>query len=170
MPSVMSILSTLQRSCSYEETGVFPTVDPSQVYYVLNAQENLPDCEKKLLPVFETNKFTGLAGNFPSSDLLKEVLKTSEIFLYIGHGSASACSLSTLHFLKFPKNSLEVLKLLKNRVEVLKIVDNKLESMKILKNKFESLKLQENQPVDELIPPSTKNFYIRKCFREADKE
>ncbi|GKC59128.1 separase isoform X1, partial [Tanacetum coccineum] len=77
----------LQRSCSYEETGVFPTVDPSQVYYVLNAQENLPDCEKKLLPVFETNKFTGLAGNFPSLDLLKEVLKTSEIFLYIGHGS-----------------------------------------------------------------------------------
>ncbi|GJY28099.1 hypothetical protein Tco_0403866 [Tanacetum coccineum] len=63
---------------------------------------------------------------------------------------ASACSLSTLHFLKFPENSLEVLKLLENSVEVLKILENKLESMKILENKFESLKLQENQPVDGL--------------------
>ncbi|GJY81440.1 mammalian uncoordinated homology 13 protein, partial [Tanacetum coccineum] len=64
--------------------------------------------------------------------------------------------LSTLHFFKFPENSLKVLKLLKNSVEVLKILENKLESMKILENKLESmkilenklesLKLQENQP------------------------
>ncbi|GJW33227.1 transposon protein, mutator sub-class [Tanacetum coccineum] len=75
---------------------------------------------------------------------------------------ASACSLSTLHFLKFPKNSFEVLNLLENSVEVLKILENKLESMKflenklesmkILENKLESLKLQENQPVDGLDP------------------
>ncbi|GJS42695.1 hypothetical protein Tco_0567738 [Tanacetum coccineum] len=56
--------------------------------------------------------------------------------------------LSTLHFLKIPKNSFEVLKILKNSMEVLKILENKLESMKILENKLESLKLQENQPVD----------------------
>ncbi|GJS72660.1 hypothetical protein Tco_0705501 [Tanacetum coccineum] len=72
---------------------------------------------------------------------------------------ASACSLSTWHFLKFPENSFEVLKfpensfevlkLLENSVEVLKILENKLESMKILENKLESLKLHENQPVDE---------------------
>ncbi|GJS58352.1 hypothetical protein Tco_0653136 [Tanacetum coccineum] len=54
---------------------------------------------------------------------------------------ASACSLSTLHFLNFPENSFEVLKLLENSVEVLKILENKLESMKILENKLESLKL-----------------------------
>ncbi|GJY05215.1 hypothetical protein Tco_0371155 [Tanacetum coccineum] len=48
---------------------------------------------------------------------------------------ASACSLSTLHFLKIPENSFEVLKLLENSVEVLNILENKLESMKILKNK-----------------------------------
>ncbi|GKF70211.1 hypothetical protein Tco_0203268, partial [Tanacetum coccineum] len=77
---------------------------------------------------------------------------------------ASACSLSTLHFLKFPENSLEVLKLLENSVEVLKILENKLESMKILENKLESLNLQENQPVDELVPPSTQKFTFRKCF------
>ncbi|GKA12125.1 hypothetical protein Tco_0691671 [Tanacetum coccineum] len=63
---------------------------------------------------------------------------------------ASACSLSTLHFLKFSENSFEVLKLLENSVEVLKILENKLDSMKILENKLESLKLQENQPVDGL--------------------
>ncbi|GKD68214.1 hypothetical protein Tco_1322304 [Tanacetum coccineum] len=40
---------------------------------------------------------------------------------------ASACSLSTLHFLKFSENSFEVLKLLENSVEVLKILENKLE-------------------------------------------
>ncbi|GJV44025.1 NIN-like protein [Tanacetum coccineum] len=43
---------------------------------------------------------------------------------------ASACSLSTLHFLKFSENSFEVLKLLENSVEVLRSGD-KLESMKI---------------------------------------
>ncbi|GKB19781.1 hypothetical protein Tco_0853704 [Tanacetum coccineum] len=62
----------------------------------------------------------------------------------------SACSLSTVHFLKFPENRFELLKLLKNSVEVLKIQENKLESMRILENKLESLKLQENQPVDRL--------------------
>ncbi|GKB54375.1 hypothetical protein Tco_0905128 [Tanacetum coccineum] len=51
---------------------------------------------------------------------------------------ASACNLSTLHFLKFPENSFEVLKLLVNSVEVLKILENKLKSMKILENKLES--------------------------------
>nr|GEU90520.1 RNA-directed DNA polymerase, eukaryota [Tanacetum cinerariifolium] len=70
----------------------------------------------------------------------------------------SLLCLSTLHFLKFPKNSFEVLKLLDNNVEVLKILENKLESMKILKNKLESLKLQENQPVDGLVPLSIKKF------------
>nr|GEV91805.1 hypothetical protein [Tanacetum cinerariifolium] len=93
---------------------------------------------------------------------------------------AIACSLSTLHFLKYPENSFEVLKLLKNSVRVLKILKNKLESMKILKNKVESMKIlenkleslkpQENQPVDGLVPLFIKNFYIRKCLREAVKE
>ncbi|GJR84592.1 hypothetical protein Tco_0155377 [Tanacetum coccineum] len=50
-------------------------------------------------------------------------------------------SLSTLIFLKVPKNSFEVLKLLENSVDVLKILENKLESMKILENKLDSLKL-----------------------------
>ncbi|GKB03835.1 hypothetical protein Tco_0831978, partial [Tanacetum coccineum] len=63
-------------------------------------------------------------------------------------GKRIACSLSTLHFLKFPENSLKVLKLLENSVELLKILESKLESMKILENKWEPLKLQENQPID----------------------
>ncbi|GKE37771.1 hypothetical protein Tco_1461176, partial [Tanacetum coccineum] len=71
---------------------------------------------------------------------------------------ASACILSTLHFLKFPENSFEVLKLLEISVEVLKIQENKLESMTMLKNKLESLKLQENQPVDGLVLLSIKKF------------
>nr|GEV05064.1 hypothetical protein [Tanacetum cinerariifolium] len=75
---------------------------------------------------------------------------------------ASACSLSTWHFLK--------LKLLENSVEVSKILENKLQSMKILKNKLESLKLQENQSVDGLVPLFIKKIYIRKCLREAVKE
>nr|GEZ29862.1 hypothetical protein [Tanacetum cinerariifolium] len=68
---------------------------------------------------------------------------------------ASACSLSTLHFLKFPENSFEVLKLLENSVEVLKISENKLVLMKIPENKLESLKLQENRP--NYISGSTKD-------------
>nr|GEY12492.1 hypothetical protein [Tanacetum cinerariifolium] len=65
---------------------------------------------------------------------------------------ASACSLSTMHFLKFTENSFEVLKFLENSMEVLKIPKNKLELMKIPENKLESLKLQENRPVDSLVP------------------
>nr|GEY50041.1 hypothetical protein [Tanacetum cinerariifolium] len=72
---------------------------------------------------------------------------------------ASACSLSTLHFLKFPYNNFEVLKLLENSMEVLKIMENKLKSVKILENKLESLKLQENQPVDGLVPLSIKKLH-----------
>ncbi|GJX54806.1 hypothetical protein Tco_0283175 [Tanacetum coccineum] len=75
---------------------------------------------------------------------------------------ASACSLSTLHFLKIPKNSFEVLKLLENSVEVLKILENKLESMKILENKLESLKLQENQP--------PKRYEIAENHREEEDQ
>ncbi|GJS93982.1 hypothetical protein Tco_0800950 [Tanacetum coccineum] len=79
-------------------------------------------------------------------------------------------NLSTVHFFyEVPEKALSV-ELLENSVEVLKILENKLESMKILENKLESLKLQENQPVDGLVPPSTKKNYIRKCFREAVKE
>nr|GEW92005.1 hypothetical protein [Tanacetum cinerariifolium] len=87
---------------------------------------------------------------------------------------ASACSLSTLHFLKFPKNSLEVLKLLENSVDVLKILENKLESMKILENKLESmktlenklisLKLQENQPVDGLAIDMPQEMLVGQCL------
>ncbi|GJZ14372.1 hypothetical protein Tco_0549602 [Tanacetum coccineum] len=63
----------------------------------------------------------------------------------------SACSLSTLPFLKFPENNFEVLKLLENIMQVLKILENKLESMKILENNLESLKLHENQPATNII-------------------
>nr|GEX10206.1 RNA-directed DNA polymerase, eukaryota [Tanacetum cinerariifolium] len=75
---------------------------------------------------------------------------------------ASACSLSTWHFLN--------LKLLENSVEVLKILENKLESMKILKNKLESLKLQENQPIDGLVPLFIKKFTFERVFERLLKK
>ncbi|GKE10386.1 hypothetical protein Tco_1413937, partial [Tanacetum coccineum] len=82
---------------------------------------------------------------------------------------ASACSLSTVHFLKFPENNFRVLKLLENSVEVLKILENKLKSMRILENKFKSLKLQENQPVDGLGPLSIKKFTSESVFAKLLK-
>ncbi|GJS79064.1 RNA-directed DNA polymerase, eukaryota [Tanacetum coccineum] len=59
---------------------------------------------------------------------------------------ASACSLSTLRFLK--------------------ILENKLESMKILENKLESLKLQDNQPVDGPVPLSTKEIHTKRKIKK----
>ncbi|GKD52248.1 hypothetical protein Tco_1281224, partial [Tanacetum coccineum] len=44
---------------------------------------------------------------------------------------ASACSLSTLNFLKIPENSFEALKILENSLEVFKVLENNLESMKL---------------------------------------
>ncbi|GJY53326.1 hypothetical protein Tco_0444990 [Tanacetum coccineum] len=108
--------------------------------------------------------------NLKPSNLVKSVSGEPPGSRALPSFKPSACSLSTLHFLKFPENSFEVLKILENSVEVLTIIENKLESMKILENKLESLKLQENQPVDGLVPPSTQKNYIRKCFREAVKE
>ncbi|GKC64162.1 hypothetical protein Tco_1096760 [Tanacetum coccineum] len=58
---------------------------------------------------------------------------------------ASACSLSTWHFLKFPENSFEVLKFPKNSFEVLKLLENSVEVLKILENKLESMKILENK-------------------------
>nr|GFD13453.1 hypothetical protein [Tanacetum cinerariifolium] len=78
---------------------------------------------------------------------------------------ASACSLSTVHFLKFLENGFEVLKLPKNNVEVLKILENKLESMKILENKLESLKLRENQQVDGLVSLFIKKLHPKVSSR-----
>ncbi|GJY49501.1 hypothetical protein Tco_0439457 [Tanacetum coccineum] len=66
---------------------------------------------------------------------------------YRSLNQASACSLSTLHFLKLLENKLELMMILENKLESLKLLENKLESMMILENKLESLKLQENQPV-----------------------
>ncbi|GKB15965.1 hypothetical protein Tco_0849888, partial [Tanacetum coccineum] len=79
--------------------------------------------------------------------------------------------LSTLHFLKFQRNSFEVLKLVENNVEVLKILENKLELMKILENKLGSLKLQENQPVDGLVKdPSSGGIVFEKEELETSPE
>nr|GEU53727.1 hypothetical protein [Tanacetum cinerariifolium] len=58
---------------------------------------------------------------------------------------ASACSLSTLHFLKILKNSLEVLKVLKNSLEVLNLLKNSLEVLKVMQ-----MELQENSSIDEV--------------------
>nr|GEY08924.1 hypothetical protein [Tanacetum cinerariifolium] len=59
----------------------------------------------------------------------KSVSSTNSIVALIVHLSfhASACSLSTMHFLKIVKNSLEVLKVLKNSLQVLKVLKNSLE-------------------------------------------
>ncbi|GJR69836.1 probable sodium/metabolite cotransporter BASS4, chloroplastic [Tanacetum coccineum] len=45
----------------------------------------------------------------------------------------SACSLSTLHFLKLLENKLESMMILENKLESLKLLENKLESMMIWK-------------------------------------
>ncbi|GJZ96469.1 hypothetical protein Tco_0668803 [Tanacetum coccineum] len=58
---------------------------------------------------------------------------------------ASACSLSTIHFLKILENSLEVLKVLKSSLEVLKVLKNSLEVLKVLQ-----MELQENLSIDEV--------------------
>nr|GEV08662.1 ribonuclease H-like domain-containing protein [Tanacetum cinerariifolium] len=96
-------------------------------------------------------------------------MSTSGYCVFLGDNLLSC--LSTLHFLKIPKNSFEVLKLSENSVEGLKILKNKLESMKILENKLESLKLQENQPVDGLVLLSIKNshpkVFCRGCLYDS---
>nr|GEY02107.1 retrovirus-related Pol polyprotein from transposon TNT 1-94 [Tanacetum cinerariifolium] len=79
-------------------------------------------------------------------------------------------NLSTLHFLKIVKNSLEVLKVLKNSLEVLKVLKNSLEVLNVLKNSLEVLKvlemeLQENSSIDEVgslsIKKSTSKMFWR---------
>nr|GFA83644.1 hypothetical protein [Tanacetum cinerariifolium] len=67
-------------------------------------------------------------------------------------------SLSTLHFLKIVKTSLEVLKVLKNSLEVLKALKNSLEVLKVLQ-----MELQENSSIDEFGSLFIKNPHP-KCF------
>ncbi|GKA64922.1 hypothetical protein Tco_0764629 [Tanacetum coccineum] len=64
---------------------------------------------------------------------------------------ASACSLSTLYFLKLLENKLESMMILENKLESLKLLENKLESMKILENKLESLKSLKLQETDSFL-------------------
>ncbi|GJX56651.1 hypothetical protein Tco_0286548 [Tanacetum coccineum] len=53
--------------------------------------------------------------------------------------SASACSLSTLHFLKLLENKLESMMILENKLESLKLRENKLESMKKILGRMNGL-------------------------------
>nr|GFA93980.1 hypothetical protein [Tanacetum cinerariifolium] len=68
--------------------------------------------------------------------------------------------LSTLHFLKIMKNSLEVLKVLKNSLEVLKVLENSLDVLKVLQ-----MELQENSSIEEFgslsIKKSTSKMFRR---------
>nr|GEY75353.1 proline-rich receptor-like protein kinase PERK9 [Tanacetum cinerariifolium] len=59
-------------------------------------------------------------------------------------GKGCLC-LSTMHFLKIMKNSLEVLKVMKNSLEVLKVLKNSLEVLKVLQ-----MELQDNSSIDEV--------------------
>ncbi|GKD20544.1 hypothetical protein Tco_1222247, partial [Tanacetum coccineum] len=58
---------------------------------------------------------------------------------------ASACSLSTLDFLKILENSLEVVMVLKNSLKVLKVLKNSLEVLKVVQ-----MELHENSSIDEV--------------------
>nr|GEY27803.1 hypothetical protein [Tanacetum cinerariifolium] len=72
-------------------------------------------------------------------------------------GEKNPCGhISTLHFLKILKNSLEVLKVLKNGLEMLKVMKSNLEVLKVLQ-----MELQENSSIDEVGSLSLKKIYIQ---------
>nr|GEX10678.1 hypothetical protein [Tanacetum cinerariifolium] len=69
---------------------------------------------------------------------------TISVLLLLSY-QASACSLSTLHFLKLLENKLESMKILENKLESMKILENKLESLKLLENKLKLMMILENK-------------------------
>nr|GEV64854.1 hypothetical protein [Tanacetum cinerariifolium] len=92
------------------------------------------------------NKRSGLAGysivGVDGTNILEDNLLDKAKNSVCGGGT----SLSTLHFLKIPKNSFEVLKISKNSLEVLKVLENKLESMKLQKNCYIPSNNEQNEP------------------------
>ncbi|GJS98124.1 beta-glucosidase 18-like protein [Tanacetum coccineum] len=138
MPSVMSISSTIHKRRSYDDNDhmLFPTIDLRGAYYVLNLQGDLKQPERNLVEWLNKKNFEGIVGTSPTQDQLRMILKSRDIFMYIGHGSGE-------------RGSYVVLRGMEEIVSNMKIRYNNL-PMYITENGYSSPDVHEQQ-VNELL-------------------
>ncbi|KAJ4870210.1 Separase [Raphanus sativus] len=93
MPSVGSIFAVLTKRCLQGEparsyAASFPLIDPLDSFYLLNPGGDLSETQVDFESWFRDQNFEGKAGSVPSAEELTKALKSHDLFLYFGHGSA----------------------------------------------------------------------------------
>jgi hypothetical protein len=81
-----------------EETGTFPTVEPSEASYIVDPEGNLAQTKNRLIPaindICESNDWNwqSVVGSLPSQDFVQRALtRRNGLLLYCGHGGATCC-------------------------------------------------------------------------------
>nr|GLL45584.1 separase [Ipomoea trifida] len=95
MPSVGAINATLFRRGLNQEPvengaplNAIPFIDPLDSYYVLNPSGDLSRTQAEFENWFKDQNFEGKSGTAPTIEELTGALKSHDLFLYFGHGSA----------------------------------------------------------------------------------
>ncbi|KAK1309132.1 hypothetical protein QJS10_CPA09g00164 [Acorus calamus] len=93
MPSLASVITTLGKSLQEEPINVcgvpFPSIDPSDAYYVLNPSGDLSTTQVEFEEWFREKKWEGKAGNAPTAEELVSALQNHDLFVYFGHGNGT---------------------------------------------------------------------------------
>ncbi|KAK4751903.1 hypothetical protein SAY87_020701 [Trapa incisa] len=94
MPSVASILMTIDRSHKYQDdvgdvASAFPFIDPLDAFFLLNPGGDLKSTQVEFENWFRDHKLEGKAGSAPASKELADLLQQHDLFIYFGHGSGA---------------------------------------------------------------------------------
>ncbi|XP_030634480.1 separin [Chanos chanos] len=90
MPSLQAVLGHTHLQ-QVDGGGVLSRgVDPQQVYYVLNPDNNLPDTQQRFQDWFTSEQaWQGVCGTAPDPDKLQEAVTTKDLYIYVGHGAGA---------------------------------------------------------------------------------
>ena len=93
VPSLQLVFATLLERRSHT-----PLVDPFNISYVLDPENNLPETRRRLLPELESMssnqnwEWNGTVGKIPSGEVFETCLeKDNGMMMYFGHGGAKCC-------------------------------------------------------------------------------
>jgi len=96
VPCISFVLATLRESKFNSES--FPVIDPSNVSYIVDPENNLQATQKRLLPAIESLSssqnwnWDGVVGKIPPTSFYSEGLsKKNGLTMYFGHGGAQVC-------------------------------------------------------------------------------
>ncbi|XP_064408411.1 separin isoform X2 [Latimeria chalumnae] len=88
LPSLRFLLSYSIIQKTGSRSVLTDGVDPSNTFFLLNPQSNLPETEKRLKDFFQSEKgWIGVIGKAPTPDQVQLALTSQDLYVYCGHGA-----------------------------------------------------------------------------------